>query len=74
MNVALSAPVSAVREYAHSNVARSEAMTRSHAMAMPSPPAAAMPSTAAMNGLGARRISEMALWMYSSICLNTSPN
>ena len=42
-------------------------------MARPRPPAAAMPSTAAMNGFGARRISEMVLWMYSRICLKTAP-
>ena len=30
-----------------------------------------MPSTAAMNGFGARRISEIVLWMYSRICLKT---
>ena len=40
---------------------------------MPKPPAAATPSTAARKGLGARLISEMALWMYSRICLKTSP-
>ena len=42
-------------------------------MARPKPPAAAMPSTAAMNGFGARRISEIVLWRYSRICLKTSP-
>ncbi len=41
---------------------------------MPKPPAAAMPSTAAMNGLGARRISEIVECRYSRICLKTSPN
>ena len=34
---------------------------------------AAMPSTAATKGLGARLISEMALWRYSRICLKISP-
>jgi hypothetical protein len=42
-------------------------------MAIPKPPAAATPSTAAMNGLGARLISEMVLWRYSRICLKISP-
>ncbi len=71
--VVLSAPVRPVFEYAHSNVARSDATTRSQAIAIPSPPAAATPSTAAMNGFDARRTSEIALWMYSRICLKTSP-
>src|ERR671933_40193 len=52
---------------------RGEATTRSHDIAIPNPPAAATPSTAATNGFGARRISEIALWMYSRICLNVSP-
>ena len=72
-NVELSAPVRLVLWYAHSNDARSDATTRSQAIAMPNPPAAAMPSTAAIKGLGARRTSEMALWMYSSTCLKLSP-
>ena len=42
-------------------------------MAMPNPPAAAMPSTAATKGLGARLISEIVEWMYSRICLKISP-
>ena len=71
--VVLSAPVRPVLEYAHSKAARSEATTRSQDMASPKPPAAAMPSTDAMNGFGARRISEMVLWMYSRICLKTAP-
>ena len=72
-NVELSAPVRPVLPYAHSKLARSEAKTRSQAIAMPKPPAAAMPSTAAMKGLGARLISEIVLWMYSRICLKISP-
>ena len=43
------------------------------AIARPNPPAAATPSTAAMKGFGARWISEIVLWMYSRICLKTSP-
>ena len=73
MNVELSAPVNAVFEYAHSKTARSDAYTRSQHIASPNPPAAAMPSTAAMNGLGARRISAIVLWRYSRICLKRSP-
>ena len=73
MNVELSAPVSPVLQYAHSNTARSDAKTRSQHIARPNPPAAATPSTAAMNGLGARRISEIVLCRYSRICLKRSP-
>ena len=72
-NVELSAPVSPVFRYAHSNHARSDAITRSHASARPRPPAAAGPSTTANHGLGERRISEIVEWMYSRICLNTAP-
>ena len=72
-NVELSAPVSPVLPYAHSKVARGDANTRSQDIASPKPPAAAMPSTAAMNGLGARRISEIVLCRYSRICLKRSP-
>src|SRR3569623_1547678 len=72
-NVVLSAPVNPVLLYAHSNVARSVATTRSHAIAMPSPPAAVGPSTAASHGFGARRISEIVEWMYSRICLKILP-
>ena len=48
--------------------------TRSQHIARPNPPAAAMPSTAAMNGFGARRISAIVLCRYSRICLKRSPH
>ena len=69
----LSAPQSAVFAHAHSNDDRSEQTTRSHAIARPSPPAAATPSTAATHGFGERRISEIVEWRYSRICLKTAP-
>ena len=74
MNVELSAPVRpGLRVRPLERRALATRTTRSQHIARPNPPAAAMPSTAAMNGFGARRISEMVLCRYSRICLKRSP-